>query len=82
MRRYRFEIFDDSGVARYDRDTQVKRMQLALQEACTPLQREAIMRVVSGESMKEIADSRGVNKSTVCRTVHRGIARLRYVLKY
>ena len=56
---------------RLPREVQLKRVQRVMQEELTPLQRET-----------QIAADRGVNKSTVCRTLKRAEAKLRRYLKY
>ncbi|HPE15557.1 MAG TPA: sigma-70 family RNA polymerase sigma factor [Oscillospiraceae bacterium] len=55
----------------------------ALSEEVTPRQREILMRYYyNGERQTEIAKALGINKSTVCRTLQRGEARLRRCLRY
>ena len=68
---------------RLPREVQLKRVQRVIQEELTPLQRETLTAYYFQElSITQIADARGVNKSTVCRTLHRAEARLRKYLKY
>ena len=68
---------------RLPREVQLKRVQRVIQEELTPLQREALVAYYFQErTMAEIARDRGVNKSTVCRTLHRAEKRLRKFLKY
>lgn len=68
---------------RLPREVQLKRVQRVIQEELTPLQREALIAYYFQErTMAEIAEERGVNKSTVCRTLHRAEQKLRRYLKY
>lgn len=68
---------------RLPREVQLKRVQRVIREELTPLQREALLAYYFQErSITEIAEERGVNKSTVCRTLHRAEAKLRRYLKY
>ena len=47
------------------------------------LQRETLMAYYFQElTLEQIAKDRGVNKSTVCRTLHRAEEKLRRFLKY
>ena len=68
---------------RLPREVQLKRVQRVIQEELTPLQREALIAFYFQErTITEIAEERGVNKSTVCRTLHRAEEKLRRFLKY
>ena len=68
---------------RLPREVQLKRVQRVIREELTPLQREALVAYYVQEmTMEQIARERGVNKSTVCRTLHRAEAKLRRYLKY
>ena len=68
---------------RLPRDVQLKRVQRVIREELTPLQREALVAYYFQElTMEQIARERGVNKSTVCRTLHRAEEKLRKYLKY
>ncbi|MBP3673523.1 MAG: sigma-70 family RNA polymerase sigma factor [Oscillospiraceae bacterium] len=68
---------------RLPREVQLKRVQRVIQEELTPLQREALIAYYFQErTITEIAEERGVNKSTVCRTLHRAEEKLRRFLKY
>ena len=68
---------------RLPRDVQLKRVQRVIREELTPLQREALIAYYFQEmTMEAIAQERGVNKSTVCRTLHRAEQKLRKYLKY
>lgn len=68
---------------RLPREVQLKRIQRVIREELTPLQREALIAYYFQEqSITQIAQDRGVNKSTVCRTLHRAEDKLRRYLKY
>ena len=68
---------------RLPREVQLKRVQRVVREELTPLQREVLLAYYFQEkSITEIAMDRGVNKSTVCRTLHRAEEKLRRYLKY
>lgn len=58
-------------------------LRVCVEEELTPRQREVlIMRYFQGLDGQKIADALGVNKSTVCRTLHRAEDKLRKFLKY
>ncbi len=64
-------------------EVQIQRLRRVIQEELTDLQREAIMGVYfQGKTLTQIARERGVNKSTVYRTLKRGENKLRRFLKY
>ena len=68
---------------RLPREVQLKRVQRVIREELTPLQREALIGYYfEDRTITEIAEERGVNKSTVCRTLHRAEQKLRKYLKY
>lgn len=68
---------------RLPREVQLKRVRRVIAEELTELQRETLTAYYFQElSITQIAEARGVNKSTVCRTLHRAEARLRKFLKY
>ena len=68
---------------RLPKEVQLKRVQRVIREELTPLQREALIAYYFQEqSITQIAEERGVNKSTVCRTLHRAEEKLRRYLKY
>lgn len=68
---------------RLPREVQLKRVQRVIREELTPLQRHALMAYYFQElTIAQIAEERGVNKSTVCRTLHRAEEKLRKYLKY
>ena len=68
---------------RLPREAQLKRVQRVIREELTELQREALLGYYFQEkTMTQIAQERGVNKSTICRTLHRAEEKLRRYLKY
>ena len=68
---------------RLPREVQLERVRRVIQEELTDLQREALLAYYFQErTITEIAAARGVNKSTVCRTLHRAEKKLRRFLKY
>ncbi len=68
---------------RLPREVQLKRIQRVIREELTPLQRQTLIAYYFQEqTLTQIADDRGVSKSTVCRTLHRAESKLRRFLKY
>ena len=68
---------------RLPREIQLKRVQRVIREELTPLQRQALIaHYFQEQTISQIAEERGVNKSTVCRTLHRAEEKLRRYLKY
>ena len=62
---------------------QLDRVQRAIQEDLTQLQRYTLCAYYSRQqTLDQIARDRGVNKSTVCRTLHRAEENLRRIRKY
>ena len=59
------------------------RVRRVIQEELTPCQREVLIAYyIQDLTIPQIARERGVNKSTVCRTLHRAEGKLRRYLKY
>ena len=72
-----------SHAAQQSRLKEKKRLEQVLRHELTPLQRETVIAYyVLQKNIPTIARERGVNKSTVCRTLQRGEARLRRCLRY
>ena len=68
---------------RMPREVQKKRIQQVIQEELTELQRYTLIAYYFQEqSVLQIAQDRGVNKSTVWRTLHRAEEKLRRYLRY
>ena len=63
-------------------DVQKKRVAAVLQNELTEKQKSCVLRVLSGCSIREIALQDGVCPSTISRTFHRGMSRLRRFMRY
>lgn len=76
-------LYDGYWGRRLPREVQLERVRTVIREELTPLQREVLIGYYLQErTMTDIARERGVNKSTVCRTLHRAEQKLRKFLKY
>lgn len=76
-------LYDGYQGIRLPRQVQMKRVQRVIEEELTPLQREALIAYyIQGQSIPQIARDRGVQKSTVSRTLHRAEDKLRRFLRY
>ncbi len=76
-------LFDGYLGPRLPREVQLRRIQNVIREELTPLQQETVIAYYFRQmNICQIAEERGVNKSTVCRTLHRAEARLRRCLRY
>ena len=76
-------LFEDYLGPRLPRQVQLTRVKNVIEQELTPLQREVILAYYfQGLNICRIAENRGVNKSTVCRTLHRAEKRLRRSLRY
>ena len=68
---------------RMSREAALKRIQLVIQNELTELQRSTLIAYYFQEqTLAQIALERGVNISTVCRTLHRAEEKLRRYLRY
>lgn len=68
---------------RLPREVQLQRVRRVIAEELTELQRQTLVAYYFQEqTLAQIARQRGVNKSTVCRTLHRAEEKLRKYLKY
>ena len=68
---------------RMPKEVQKQRVNRVIMEELTPIQREVLIAYyIQEQTMTQIAQDRGVHKSTVCRTLHRAEAKLRRYLKY
>lgn len=68
---------------RLPREVQLRRMQRVMHSELTDLQRLVLEAVYfGGKTQAQIAEERGVSRSTVCRTLHRAEQRLRRFLRY
>lgn len=69
--------------SRLPREVQLQRLQKVIREELTELQRYTLSAYYfQQQSLTQIARDRNVNKSTVCRTLHRAEEKLRKFLKY
>ena len=76
-------LYDGYLGVRLPMEVQKKRVKKVIEEELSEVQREVLLAYYFGElSQTQIAAQRGVNKSTVCRTLHRAENRLRMFLKY
>ena len=76
-------LYDGYKGIRLPREVQMKRVQRVIEEELTPLQREALIAYyIQGQTIPEIARERGVQKSTISRTLHRAEEKLRRFLRY
>lgn len=68
---------------RLPREVQLQRVRRVIQEELTPLQRHALIAYYfQDQTISQIAEERGVNKSTISRTLHRAEQKLRRYLRY
>ena len=68
---------------RMPREIQQQRVQRVIMEELTPIQREVLIAYYIQEmTIPQIARERGVQKSTISRTLHRAEDKLRRFLKY
>ena len=68
---------------RAPKDVQLRRIRHVMLHELTPLQREILTAVYyDGKTQAELARERGVNPSTIHRTLHRAEDRLRRFLRY
>ncbi len=68
---------------RRGREEQMKRLQQVIQRELTELQRYTIVAYYfEKQTLEQIARDRGVNKSTVCRTLRRAETKLQRFMKY
>lgn len=68
---------------RLPRQVQLQRIQRVIERELTDCQREVLQAVYfERKSQAQVARERGVDRSTVCRTLHRAENRLRRFLRY
>ena len=76
-------LYDGYLGTRLPREVQLKRVQRVIKEELTDLQRQTLTAYYFHQrTIPQIARDRGVNKSTVSRTLHRAEEKLRRYLKY
>ena len=75
--------YDGYRGPRMTREVQRRRLQHVMENELTELQRRAVVGYyLERKSMRELAQERGVNKSTICRTLQRAERRMRRCLRY
>ena len=80
MKSIRYDCY--KGI-RLPKQVQLQRVQRVIQEELTELQRQTLTDYYFREmTIPQIAEERGVNKSTVSRTLHRAEEKLRRYLRY
>lgn len=76
-------LYDGYLGPRLPKEVQLERAQRVIREELTELQRYTLMAYYFQEqTLAQIAEERGVSKSTVCRTLKRAEQKLRRFLKY
>lgn len=76
-------LFDGYEGPRLPREVQLKRLKRVIEAELSPCQRQTLTAYYFRQlTMVEIAREQGVNKSTVCRTLHRAEAKIRRCLRY
>ena len=76
-------LFDGYEGPRLPREVQLKRLKRVIEAELSLCQRQPLTAYYFRQlTMEEIAREQGVNKSTVCRTLHRAEKRLQQYLKY
>ena len=68
---------------RLPKEVQMKRVKRVIREELTENQRQILLAYyIQNRTIPQIAEDRGVNKSTVSRTLHRAEGKLRRYLRY
>lgn len=76
-------LFNTYQGPRLPRQVQLKRIREVMEHELTERQRQTLIAYYFRQmTMPEIAQEQGVNKSTVCRTLHRAENKLRRYLRY
>ncbi len=76
-------LFDGYEGPRLPRDVQLKRLCRVIDAELTPCQKQTLAAYYFRQlTIPQIAREQGVNKSTVCRTLHRAEAKIRRCLRY
>ena len=76
-------LFEGYEGPRLPRQVQLKRLRRVIESELTEVQREILVAYYfQSKTMAQIAKERGVNRSTVCRTLHRAEERVRRCLRY
>ena len=76
-------LFEGYEGPRLPKEVQLKRVQRVIREELTENQRQILLAYyIQDQTIPQIAESRGVNKSTVSRTLKRAEDKLHRYLKY
>lgn len=76
-------LFEGYEGPRLPREVQLRRLRRVIEVELTPRQKQTLTAYYfQQQTIPEIAREQGVNKSTVCRTLHRAEARLQRCLRY
>ena len=76
-------LFDGYEGPRLPREVQLRRLKRVIEAELTDCQKHTLTAYYFRQlTIPEIAREQGVNKSTVCRTLHRAEAKIRRCLKY
>ncbi|MCD7859374.1 MAG: sigma-70 family RNA polymerase sigma factor [Firmicutes bacterium] len=76
-------LFDGYEGPRLPREVQLRRLKRVIAAELSACQREVLVSYYfGGKTIPQIAAERGVNKSTVCRTLRRAENRIRRCLRY
>ena len=76
-------LYDGYEGPRLPKEVQMKRVKRVIREELTENQREVLLAYyIQNRTIPQIAEDRGVNKSTVSRTLHRAEGKLRRFLRY
>lgn len=76
-------LYDGYKGPRLPREVQARRLRKVIEHELTEKQREVLMSYYfQNKTMAQIARERNVNRSTVCRVLHRAEERVRQFLRY
>ena len=76
-------LFEGYEGPRLPREVQLRRLRRVIEAELTPCQRQTLISYYFRQmTILQIAEERGVNKSTVSRTLQRAEARVRRCLRY
>lgn len=76
-------LFEGYEGPRLPREVQLRRLRRVIEAELTPCQRQTLISYYFRQmTIPQIAEERGVNKSTVSRTLQRAEARVRRCLRY
>ena len=76
-------LFEGALFRQIPREQQIRRMKAVIREELTELQRHTLEAYYfENRTLTQIAEERGINKSTACRTLKRAEDKLRRFLQY